>query len=287
MMMRRRLMAGLSLIELLVAMTIALVAVLAATALYNSTRQTYRVQAMQNRLAEDGRFAISMLQRVVTQAGFRPTPATPWVGFATPVDPAVPTTTNPPAVTPTSTTEMTVRFIADGSGAATPDSNQIDCDGQSVTTNSSTELVISQSTAGSELLCGLPAQAEAARTKWIASSGAGTELVNFRLGYGIDVNPDTALDFGCGASGTVAGTLAGDCVADDYLPTDVAPTVMPTTAQPIVAVRACLVLRSDTTDTSITREAAWKNCWDNDIAASLTDHKLYRTFRTTILLRNR
>ena len=62
---------GLSLVELLVGMTIALVAVAAATSMYVGTRQTSRVQASQARLAEDGRFAIFMLQRIIGQAGYR------------------------------------------------------------------------------------------------------------------------------------------------------------------------------------------------------------------------
>ena len=52
---------GFTLVELMVAIVISLVAVLAATEVYVSTRQTNRLQGMQSRLSEDGRFAVSML----------------------------------------------------------------------------------------------------------------------------------------------------------------------------------------------------------------------------------
>gem|GEM_PF-6146080 len=269
-------MAGLSLIELMVAMTIALIAFLAATQLYNSTRQTYRVQTMQNRLSEDGRFVISMLQRVITQAGFRPltNPPTAWGGF---------TTGAPlfPPVTSTSATSMTVRFIPDGT-------NQIGCNNAyglgMASPGTPVEMVIS-SAAGGRLTCNSTGAVSAAN--WIDSAGAGTELMSFRLEYGVDTGPDTDQRFGCGPDGVAPGTSAGDCVADDYLPTSAAPTVMPADPSRIVAVRACVVLRSDTADASIQKSANWVDCWGVAIANSQNDRRLYRTFRTTVLLRNR
>ncbi len=62
---------GFSLIELLIAIAISLVAMLAASQAYITSNQTYRLQAMQSRLTEDGRFLVSMLQRTISQAGFR------------------------------------------------------------------------------------------------------------------------------------------------------------------------------------------------------------------------
>jgi Tfp pilus assembly protein PilW len=251
-------MTGLSLIELLVAMTIALVAILAATALYNSTRQTYRVQTMQNRLAEDGRCVISMLQRVITQAGFRPMGSTvAWTGSA---------------IVPTSATGMKVRFVADKA-------NQIDCSGTVVSDDTKiTELVITGNTATGTLDCDGSA--------WIASAGAGTELVDFLLEYGSDTTSATATTttppaFGCGAI-LADGTRQGDCVADTYaLPTAQGNPLG------IVAVRACLVLRTDTTDASIDKSVTPVDCSGASIPNSQNDRKLYRTFRTTVLLRNR
>jgi len=271
MMTQRKWMTGLTLVELMVALTIALVATMAATQLYMSTRQTYRIQTMQNRLAEDGRFAISMLQRIITQAGFRPAPTVPppaaWAGPA--ITPAA----------PNSATQMHVRFVAD-------QANQIDCSGNVVSTDAEvTDLVISG--AAGRLVCApsgtsLTGTCESGGlTCWLASSGAGTEMMDFLLEYGNDTGPPTVADFGCG-SDVGGGLKAGDCIPDDYvLATAVA------NPQNIAAVRACLVLRSDTTDASIEKTAPYKDCLGSDIAGSQDDHKQYRTFRTTVLLRNR
>ena len=249
-MMKKTSSAGFSLIEILISLTIALVAIVAATALYSGTKQTYRIQEMQNRLTEDGRFAISMLQRVIAQAGFRPTPATLWPYVGSPF------------VTATSATSMTVRFAGDGV-------NQIACDGSLA---GDSQLVISLS--GNNLDCG--------GTAWIDSSGSGTQLIDFLLEYGSDTGPETNGNYGCGPDGVAAGTRAGDCVADTYLLA---------TAQGapdrIVAVRACLVLRSSVTNTSIIKAADYDDCSGNAIADSQDDNRLYRTFRTTVLLRNR
>lgn len=246
---------GLSLIELLVAMTIALVAVAAGLSLYVGTRQTTRVQEMQSRLAEDGRFAVFMLQRIIGQAGFRPNPAI--------VMPAN-------YITPTSVSSVTVRF--DGDNA-----NTIGCDGAVV--NGAQVLTIASN--GSSLRCGNGV----ATIDWVApaasGAGNGSELVDFALAYGTDTGPaPTSTEIGCG---TVSGTgLSRDCVADTY----VLATAQANSSQ-IVAVKACIVLRSEVTHGSIDKAATVPNCAGMAIAGSQTDQRLYRTFRTTILVRNR
>jgi len=237
---------GFSLVELMVAVTIALVAMLAAISLYSSTRQTYRIQGMQSRLSEDGRFAISMLRRVIQQAGFRPSSAT-----------LMGATITPDATDASS--KFTVQFTGDGT-------NTIDCNGAAVTGAQSLVVALS----GTSLQCGT--------TDWVAPSGNGTEVISFRADYGIDTGPNTTPKaYGCG---TISGATAErDCVADSY--------VSAVTSSPIVAVRVCLILRSEDTDISVAKTASYKDCSGADIANSQSDRKLYRTFRSTILLRNR
>lgn len=248
---------GFTLIELMIALVIALVAMLAATELYVSTKQTYRIQGMQTRLSEDGRFALSMLQRMISQAGFRPAP-------------------NPPApipqiaadsITPTSSQSMTLKFTADGTSTMA-------CDGSIPGANSAQTIVIAKS--GSKLQCGA--------VDWIApaaaGAGQGAELIDFKIDYGTDTGPAILGDFGCGAD--VGANKERDCVADTYaLATAVAnPTK-------IVAVKVCLVLRSEAIDGGVAKAGAVKDCSAVDIAGSNSDNKLYRTFRSTVLLRNR
>lgn len=259
---------GLSLVELLVGMTIALVAVAAATSMYAATRQTSRVQASQARLAEDGRFAIFMLQRIISQAGYRPPDGT------TVIQPMITDYLTPDATT--ATTKLQVKFTGDNVSS-------VDCTGALV--NGAQVLTISGT--GGTLSC---TNAANTATNWVTTSASGTggatELVDFQLQYGTD-------RWGTGGTGVVVPVAIGcgadsgsgkerDCVADSY---DEA--IAKANAAKIVAVKACLVLKAESVYGTITKSAAVKNCSGGDVTNSQTDNKLYRTFRTTILLRNR
>lgn len=269
---------GFTLVELLVAMLIALVALMAASDMYLKTRGTYRLQGMQSRLSEDGRFALSMLQRIVLQAGFHPN-SNPDIATNGSEYNFVNTVT-PPSIlngffdTLTSTS-FNVKFFGDNT-------NTIGCDGAAVT--GAQTLAIAADTTTGTLKCG--------SSDWIAPSGNGSELVDFKVEYGADIATNssvansgeavTSTNFGCGADSTVAGFKVRDCVADTY-----ALTTAQANLEKIVAVRVCLVLRTEDTDVSMVRTAAYTDCGDTSIAISLTDHKLYRTFRSTIQVRNR
>lgn len=239
---------GFSLVELLVAVAISMVAMVALIELYSSSRQTYRLQTMQSRLSEDGRFTVSMLQRLISQAGYRPS------------SDAMPSRT-----VATTATSTQIQFTGDNS-------NTVKCDGSVV--NGAQTITISSS--GTALKCN-----DGADTNWIAaaaSGGNGTELADFRIGYGIDTAAThagaalVATEYSC-------GTTNQDCVADSY--------VYGTTANTVVSVKFCFILRSEATDSSVTKTADVKRCDGTDIADTQNDHKLYRTFNTTVLLKNR
>ncbi|WP_043650314.1 PilW family protein [Chitinilyticum litopenaei] len=249
---------GFTLIELMVAMAIAMIALLAVSQLYINSRQTFNLLAMQNRVSEDGRFALAMLQRTISQAGFRPNP-----------NQALPTN----HVSSDSAGTITVRFNADGV-------NQMDCAG-GVAAAGPTELTIARS--GSKLQCG--------STDWLAPSDGGggnaTEVVDFRLSYGVDDadndaggNPRTPAEYGCGAD--LGAMRARDCVANRFVD-----TLAGISADQLVAVKVCLVLRSEKTDRTLIKAAGVSNCSNAEISGSQDDQKLYRMFQTTVLLRNR
>ena len=242
----RNMQCGMTLIELLVAMTIALIALGAGGTLYLSSSQTNKVLLMQNHLAEDGRFALHMIQRIVSQAGYRS-----GAGVARFSD----------YFSATSGTEFSVKFDADGV-------NQIDCNG--LPASGSTSLTIQKN--GSALQCGT--------VNWIAplgGGGQGTEVVDFQVRYGVDTGPNpTAPEIACGL------TDGRDCVADSY-----GATLGGVGVDQLVAVKVCLVLRTENTDSSLSSKVSLhKDCSGTDIAASNTDGRLYRTFNSTVLLRN-
>lgn len=269
---------GFTLVELMVAMVIALLALLAATQLYVNTRGTYRLQGMQSRLSEDGRFALSMLQRIVLQAGFHPNPnptaATNAAEYNFLKVATAPSILNGFFDT-LSATAFNVKFFGDGT-------NTVGCNGAAATGAQS--LTIAASTTDKKLTCGTD--------EWIAPSGNGTELVDFKVDYGVDMATNSATanaseavtptDFGCGADSATSGFKVRDCVPDTY---DL--TIAQVNLDKIVAVRVCLVLRTEDTDSSVVKAAAYKNCSNGDITDSQTDHKLYRTFSSTIQVRNR
>lgn len=66
----RRHVAGLTLVELMVALVIGLILILAIAAVYVSSRQTYRSGEGISRLQESARFAFSFMSRDIRQAGY-------------------------------------------------------------------------------------------------------------------------------------------------------------------------------------------------------------------------
>ena len=258
--------AGLTLIELMVAMFIALIALGAGTALYLSSTQTNRLVQMQNNLTEDGRFALHMLQRLLSQAGYRDNP-----GEARGL--------GNPHFAATSSSAFTVGFKSDGV-------NQIGCNG-AIANSGNQSLIIELN--GSCLQCRSAGSAgtcpsTASNNNLIdlvgplpSGSSLGTEVADFQVRYGIDTGPNpTAPEIACGGG-------ARDCIADSYV------TSLPagTTVDQVVAVQVCLVLRTENTHPALASKPVVSNCANSaDIANSSTDQKLYRTFRSTILLRN-
>jgi type IV pilus assembly protein PilW len=256
---------GFTLVELMVAIVISLVAVLAATEVYVSTRQTNRLQGMQSRLSEDGRFAVFMLQRFLSQAGFRPTP-----NIALPVAP------NDPIVVANDV--IAVRFAPDGE-------NQIGCDGSVRPVDIVFQSFVIQRLGNSLQCTGLDSTAN-----WIAPAAAGvvgngTEVADFAVQLGVDTGPpNIAPDFGCGV--VVGAFKPRDCIVDEYVD-DLDAVNPPATSNQIKALRVCLVLRSEAIDGSVVKPTAVRNCANTaDITGSQTDRKFYRTFWTTVLMKN-
>ncbi len=61
---------GLTLVELMVAMTVGLILMAGVIQIFASNKQTYRIQDATSRLQENGRFAVDMLRRDIRMAGF-------------------------------------------------------------------------------------------------------------------------------------------------------------------------------------------------------------------------
>lgn len=245
---------GLTLIELMISLAISLLIVIGLTEVYLATRQTNRIREMQERLTEDGRFALSMLQRLATQAGYH----LPNTNMAS--DRIVPSSTAP-------STAFSVKTLGDGT-------NIVSCSGSAIANGTTTTAAISFNS--SKLTCN-----DGTAVDWITpqTGGRGTEVIDVRFRYGIDTSysPNTLdTNYRC-------GTQNRDCVVDSYV------TTLPggVTAEQIVALKVCLILRTEMTDGGVSKASAMKDCSGSDIADSQNDKKLYRTFESTILLKNR
>ena len=62
--------AGLTLVEMMVAMAVGLILLAGVVQIFASNKQTYRIQDATSRLQENGRFAVDMLRRDIRMAGF-------------------------------------------------------------------------------------------------------------------------------------------------------------------------------------------------------------------------
>lgn len=247
---------GFSLVELMVSLTLGSLVILALGQIYSSTSASRRVQEMQSRLAEDGRFVMGISSRLLLQAGYRRNP-----GYST---------TPFQSINPAVSTASSVTFTFDTDGV-----NQIGCNGTAEAASGANRTVtIAQSATG--LNCTYN-NGTATTTNWVVAAASGTsrgvEVVDFNLQYGVDNNVTTAAS----AYQCVSG---GDCIPDRYIST-------PTATDRIVAVRVCAVLRSEQSAMAVSRPAAFTNCTGANIAASTTDRKVYRIFRTTVAMRNR
>lgn len=61
---------GFTIIELMIGLSLAMILTLAIANIYTQTRQTFRVQSAISNQAEEGKYAISTIQRMIYQAGY-------------------------------------------------------------------------------------------------------------------------------------------------------------------------------------------------------------------------
>ncbi|NLR74711.1 PilW family protein [Leeia aquatica] len=247
---------GFSLVELMVSLTLGSLVILALGQIYSSTSASRRVQEMQSRLAEDGRFVMGISSRLLLQAGYKQNPGYGSAPFQ--------------SVSGAVSTASSVAIVFDADGI-----NQVGCNGVAVASEVNLRVTIFQS--GSGLDCRFTNASGSTITNWVVAAASGTsrgvEVVDFNLQYGIDDNVSTvASAYQCAPS--------RDCIPDRY-------TSTPGTGARIVAVRVCAVLRSEQSAMAVSRPAAFTNCTGANIAASTTDRKVYRIFRTTVAMRNR
>lgn len=239
---------GLTLVELMIALTIGLVLLLVIGSVYISSRQAFRVQEDNARIQEGGRFALEIIGRSLRQAGNADIPFTGLkVAFT---GTAINGTNGAAGVADTLTTQYD-GVIGDS-----------DCTGTSViAANSIIQNHFNLDAANAELQC---AGAIAVAPLTPAAPGApptGQPLLenveDLQILYGIDSD--------------------GDQSANQYV------TTPPNWSQ-VVTARVCVLIRSE--KTGIVAAGNYLNC--NGAAVAIpADRRLRRAFTATFNLRNR
>lgn len=269
--------SGFTITELMVGLALAMILTLAVANVYLETRTTFRTQAAQSRLGDEGRFAMATLQRMVFQAGYRD--SANMTKNALLAFPDAHGDLQSEEVIDGTDEQMTVRFYGDSNG------NILSC-ANDATGNADFPAVTQSQTYSykiyidnGKLICGRLGNdgTVTANTKQVIAENVVNDnnVTGFKLQYGLDTNNDQ--------------------IADSYV------DAVPTTASngkpggtKIFAVKMCIVVRSNETQlfkpekkadgTSINR--TFLDCDNNTVTMDASDTRLYRTFTTAMYLRN-
>ncbi len=249
---RPRAQAGLTLIELMVAMVLGLVLMGVAMNVFLSTRETHRVVINLARVQENGRFALEQISQIIRMTGYQGDTAAQWVlGPLTLATSGVNRLAGTDNATNGSDT-ITTAFR----GAA--DTFIKDCHGINV---AATDTVVNQYalSANNELTCGVSRNGGAMQTLVVVDG-----VESMHVMYGIDTNNDDA--------------------ADQYVTSPNVPDM-----EDVVSVRVALLLM--TQDVSLagqidTRTYTLLDETVYDTATPANDRRLRRVMTATVDLRN-
>lgn len=248
--------AGFTLLELMIALSLGLLLLLGIGTIYVGSNQTYRVQEENARLQESGRFALEFLGRNFRNAGY------PNIG---------------PDIEKTTFTGVAVNGLNGVCPTASPTTdlatiqydgieNERDCQGDVIADGEFVQH--SFFVLDNALRCNAVRATAAPTPPTVCpAAGVGVEVLpnveDFQILYGIDTN--------------------GDQSANQYV-------ASPANWNQVVSVRACVLLRSESSGISTTQQR-YLNC-ANALTGSTTlttaaDSRLRRAFTATFNLRNR
>lgn len=165
---------GLTMVELLVAMTLGLVILLAIGSVYLGSRATYRIQEDNARLQETGRYALEVLGRSLRQAGYWNIPISP-VSKATAFGGTAITGTNGASGAPDTVTVQYDGLAGDR-----------DCEGNTLAANAVVQDAYRLN--GSDLQCDGNADGT------VDPQALVSDIEDVQILYGIDTNNDQSVD---------------------------------------------------------------------------------------------
>ncbi|GAA5784440.1 PilW family protein [Chitiniphilus shinanonensis] len=245
---------GFTIVELMVGLALALILALAIANVYVQTRQTFRVQAAQSRVSDDGHYVLDIFKRILSQAGYRPL-AKANADFKSSFPAATPFAAG--QVISETAGALSVRFYGENLDASAPgDGNIIGCDAAGdpfLKDNSLYTFRLSHDDTTEQLKCN------------------DTVLVDNVLDY--------SLRFGVYDSSNLQAVKDKGRIVTQYIAT-------PTNWQDVLAVRMCVVLVSGAASGNnlAPEPMTYQDCSGNTVTAS--DRRIYRNFTSTFQLRN-
>lgn len=263
----RKLQAGLSIIELMVAMTISSFLIIGVTQIYIDNRHSYIFQQNQSENQEGSRFALLLLQQTLSKAGYRRDPSLD-IEFAFPAATVSGCTFSAgQTVTLASATAICIRYHP-------RDTNERDCLGNTVTSANAPTMTTPYTPATeifAEKISLTPAH-ELTCTRGSASGTLVSGIADLRFEYGV-------------------GSAANPQTIASYIKTT------PNATQPVLAVRYSVLMRSSgdnlrgavDVNTALTNWKALTGPSTTDVTAmnAADTGQLYQVSQNTVMLRNR
>lgn len=278
---------GFTITELMVGLALAMILTLAVANVYIETRTTFRTQAAQSRLGDEGRFAMATLQRMVFQAGYRD--SANMTKNALLAFPQAQGSVQAEEVIDGSSQAMTVRFYGDSNGSILSCANDAAGNADFPAVTQSQVYAYKIYVDNNQLVCASLANdgSVTANTKQVIADN----VIDFKLQYGIDTKDQVA---DCSASSNESAEI--DQIADCYA--DTVPATASDNGKPggtkVFAVKMCIVVRS--TETNLFRPEkktdgtlvarSYLDCNNASTDLDSSDTRLYRTFTTAMYLRN-
>ncbi|WP_028453584.1 PilW family protein [Chitinilyticum aquatile] len=258
--------SGFTITELMVGLALAMILTLAVANVYIETRATFRTQAAQARLGDEGRFIMAMVQRMAFQAGYRDS-----ANMTQTFNTTRGNMQNREIIDGTEQS-MDVRFYGD------PQGNIFSCANDTTGNASYPELKTSQEYAysiyinsESKLVCA-PLGGDGSQEQVLSENiPSDYSAKNLKFEYGIDNN--------------------GDQIADQYISPA---TTGNLDGSKVFSVKMCVVIRNNDAGLikagkkadGTTPARNYLDCDNNQITLNTNDTRLYRTFKTAVYLRN-
>lgn len=249
---------GFTLVELLIAMVVGLFMILVIASVFLGSKQTYRIQDNNSRIQENGRYVMENLGRTLRIAGYRDDPSSnPRVIF--------------PAVTGFAAAEQFLNGVEGGS-ATVPDEVSFRFTGSGTTANNTIMDCGGQSFSGATLLTNRfylsTTSPKTLRCDSTSTVGAATTTATYDLMDRVD---DLQILYG--------EDTDGDKTPNRYV---AASTI--SNWNNVYVVRVCALI-SSSEDNISPQAQTYTDC--SGASKTATDRRLYRTFGTTINLRNK